>query len=141
MTSPALHTGLRSIDIDLASLDLHEANSPQQRVLAFIEHSLSCIIREIQVRPFGNPVIVLKRIVDVRMCVNSATLEVERRIIDREVTYRFPGQRKDEAWRFGRIQEPTDGFAVLTGTFAACLGKILADIYVAIKTNVTVTKR
>ena len=109
MTSSALHTSPRHINIDLGSLNILEANTPQQRVITFIEQTLYSIIRDIQARPSGNPVIVLKRITDVQTRVNPTTLEVERHIIDREVTYHFPGRHEDEAWRFGRRPKPMDG--------------------------------
>lgn len=75
--------------------------TPQERVCAYIETTLSHIIEEIQTRPCGRPSITLKRIRDVKTSVDPASQQVERQIVDREVTYGFPGKNKHEAWRFG----------------------------------------
>ena len=141
MISSAPHSSLRNIDIDVATLDDSALNNARQRVLTFIEHTLGNIIRDIQIRPCGSPTIVLKRIVDVQTRINPTTHELERHIVDREVTYRFPAKHKEEAWRFGKGQLPSNDTIFLTNSMTACVSKILAEIYTAIKTNVTVTKR
>jgi len=66
----------------------------------------------------------LKRIVAVRPYYDEADfMRLKWHIEDREVQYRFPGRTEDEAWRF------------------TCVGRILSEIYTAIKDGVTVTKR
>ena len=103
MTSASLCAKLQNIDIEVPALEF-EISAPQDRVLAYIEHSLGFCIQAIQTRPDGCPSIALKRIRDVQTSINAVTQRVERQIVDREVTYSFPGKNKDEAWRFGRWQ-------------------------------------
>ena len=81
--------------------------NPREKVLAFIESTLSRVVRDIQFRPSGRPSIALRRITDVKISVNPTTQEVKREIVDREVTYSFPGKNKDEAWRFGGLPRVT----------------------------------
>jgi hypothetical protein len=102
MNPGSLCTGLQNIDAVAENLNILGIDSAQGRVLAYIETTLSHTIQEIQVRPHGCPSITLKRIKDVKASVNVVTQQVERRILDREVTYCFPGKNKDEAWRFGQ---------------------------------------
>ncbi|KIV86723.1 hypothetical protein PV11_02318 [Exophiala sideris] len=95
-----------------------------RRVLAYIEGTFNNILREIQIRPCGRPVIILRRIASVRPYHDGNDFNrLKWHIEDREVTYSFPAKTKDEAWRF------------------ACAGQILAAIYSAIKDGVTITKR
>ena len=102
MNPGSLYASLRNIDASADNLDALGIESAQGRVLAYIETTLGHIIQEIQVRPHGCPSITLKRIKDVQTSVNVVTQQVERRILDREVTYCFPGKNKDESWRFGQ---------------------------------------
>jgi meiotic recombination protein SPO11 len=102
MTSAGLCASLQIIDTSAGNLDVLGIETPQERVLAYIETTLGHTIQAIQVRPHGRPSVTLKRIRDVKTAVNPFTQQVERQIVDREVTYRFPGKNKDEAWRFGR---------------------------------------
>lgn len=66
---------------------------PPGRPSEYIEHTFLDILSEIEKRPFGEPSITLKRIV-----TNGTSLSPE--IKEREVTYRWPGKNKGEAWRF-----------------------------------------
>lgn len=100
MNSVSLCTSLRNIHIVAEELDVFD-QTPRERVLAYIETSLGRIIQAIQVRPHGRPSISLKRVRDVKISVNPGSGQVERQIVDREVTYCFPGKNKDEAWHFG----------------------------------------
>jgi meiotic recombination protein SPO11 len=102
MTSANTCTVSQDIDISAIELEDFGCESPQQRVVAYIETTLRCVIQDIQARPDGRPSVTLKRIRDVKAWVNPFTLQLERQIVDREVTYRFPGRNKDEAWRFGQ---------------------------------------
>lgn len=107
MTSSAPKDYLQAIDINVGtgtSTNL-AADTPRQRVLTFIERTLCDIVRDIQARPCAAPAITLTRIIDVQTSISPDTLDVQRQIIDREVTYRFPGNRKGESWRFGMQQE------------------------------------
>jgi hypothetical protein len=90
------------INTSAANFDVLSSETPQERVVAYIETSLGCIVNAIQVRPDGLPSITLKRIRDVKGFLNPVTQRVERKIVDREVKYGFPGKNKDDAWRFGR---------------------------------------
>ncbi|KAI1622038.1 meiotic recombination protein SPO11 [Exophiala viscosa] len=110
---------------DLSSLPPEPLTTAGNRkVLAYIETTFNHILHEIQIRPCGKPVIVLRRIVSVRPYHDENDLNrLKWHIEDREVTYSFPAKTKDEAWRF------------------ACVGQILAAIYSAIKDGITVTKR
>ena len=100
MTSASLCAILPKIDTPVPTLEAG-VSTPQDRVRAYIENSLGYCIQAIQARPCGCPAITLKRIRDVKTSVNPVTLQVERQIVDREVTYSFPGKNRDEAWRFG----------------------------------------
>jgi hypothetical protein len=60
----------------------------------FIEATLISILSEIEKRPAGNPKISLKRIACDR-------LDPGCQITEREVTYCWPGNNRNEAWRFG----------------------------------------
>ena len=102
MTSANTCTVSQDIDISAINLEDFGCESPRQRVAAYIETTLCCVLQDIQLRPDGRPSITLKRIRDVKAWVNPLTLQVERQIVDREVTYRFPGRNKDEARRFGQ---------------------------------------
>lgn len=62
--------------------------------LAFIESTFLDILSEIEKRPAGDPKIRLRRIVRDPIDLNP-TIRV------REVTYRWPGKTREEAWRFG----------------------------------------
>ncbi|KAJ9500047.1 endodeoxyribonuclease [Exophiala xenobiotica] len=80
-----------------------------QKVLDFIENTFNNILREIEVRPCGKPVIVLRRIVAVRPYYDEADfMRLKWHIEDREVQYRFPGKTDDEAWRFSERQRARD---------------------------------
>jgi hypothetical protein len=73
-----------------------------RKVLTYIETTFNSILREIQIRPCGKPVIVLRRIVSVRPYHDKKDLNrLKWQIQDREVSYSFPAKTKDEAWRFG----------------------------------------
>jgi hypothetical protein len=104
MNSATLCTSLQNIHIVAKNLDVFGEETPQERVLAYIETSLGHIIQAIQVRPHGRPSLSLKRVRDVKISVSPGSGQVERQIVDREVTYCFPGKNKDEAWRFGGWQ-------------------------------------
>jgi hypothetical protein len=103
-----------SQDIDISAIELEDfgLESPQQRVVAYIETTLCHIVQDIQARPYRRPSITLKRIRDVKTLVNPITLQVERQIVDREVTYCFPGRNKDEAWRFGQPRSKLKSFVL-----------------------------
>ena len=98
-------TGLRATSPDINNfaehLDIGGTKTPQERVLFYIEETLGRVLQAIQVRPDGRASIVLRRIKDVKTSINPITQQVVRQIVDREVTYCFPGKNKDEAWRFG----------------------------------------
>ncbi|KIX94171.1 uncharacterized protein Z520_10197 [Fonsecaea multimorphosa CBS 102226] len=96
-----------------------------QLVLDYIEATFNAIIQGIrQPSGHGKPVIALNRIVGVKpYFAEDDTTHLSWHIESREVKYHFPGQNKSEAWRF------------------ACVGRILREIYVAIKQGVTITKR
>ena len=74
--------------------------------LAFIESTFLNILSDIQKRPAGDPKITLKRIVHDPTNLNLS-------IREREVTYRWPGKNREEAWRFGTaiVANQTWGFA------------------------------
>jgi len=77
-----------------------------QKVVDYIENTFSNILREIEARPCGKPVIILKRIVAVRPYYDEADfMRLKWHIEDREVQYRFPGRTEDEAWRFSERQK------------------------------------
>ncbi|OAP61502.1 hypothetical protein AYL99_03705 [Fonsecaea erecta] len=96
-----------------------------QLVLDYIEATFNAILQEIrQSSGHGKPVIVLKRIVAMKpYFAEDDPTHLNWHIESREVKYHFPGQNKAEAWRF------------------ACVGRILREIYVAIRQGVTITKR
>ena len=80
---------------------IESTESPRGRVLAFIETTLSGIVGDIQVRPYGRPSIYLKRITNVQVDVDPVTQTARQQISDKDLIYSFPGRNKDEAWRFG----------------------------------------
>ena len=57
------------------------------------------IIYEIQKRPAGNPHITIRRIIPDRS-------NLSQQVREREVTYRWPGKNREEAWRFGNCFLP-----------------------------------
>jgi hypothetical protein len=67
------------------------------RVLDYIEDTLSSIVKEIQIRPCGKPSITLRRIG--RLSSDPS----QTQITERDITYSFPGKNKEEAWRFGNL--------------------------------------
>lgn len=77
-------------------------DASQKAVLAYIENTFSKILTEIQKRPCGHPIIVLRRITALRAHRSEDQVGMDWEIKDHEVTYGFPGRTKDEAWRFGR---------------------------------------
>lgn len=73
-----------------------------RKVLTYIETTFNKILHEIQIRPCGKPVIVLRRIVSVRPYHDANDFNrLKWHIQDREVSYSFPAKTRDEAWRFG----------------------------------------
>lgn len=83
-----------------------------RKVLDFIESCFNGILQQIKVRPYGKPVIALKRIVAVKPSYDETdSTRLKWNIQDREVRYSFPGKNKDEAWRFGgRLKKPFPSF-------------------------------
>ncbi|KAJ9602252.1 endodeoxyribonuclease [Cladophialophora chaetospira] len=96
-----------------------------QHVMHYIETTFNTILNEITLPSSnGKPVITLKRIVSVKPYYDDDDFaQLKWHIESREVNYHFPGKNQDEAWRF------------------ACVGRILGEIYAAIKHGVTITKR
>jgi len=77
-----------------------------RKVLAYIETTFNNILREIQTRPCGKPVIVIRRIASVRPYHDGSDFNrLKWHIEDREVIYSFPAKTKDEAWRFGEAMK------------------------------------
>lgn len=103
------------------SNDIHHSamREPQVMAVNYIEKTFNQIIKDIHIRPCGHPSIVLKRIAHVKSPGSDNSWEVA----DRQTKITFPGKNKDEAWRF------------------ACVGKLLSEIYTALKTGQVVTKR
>lgn len=78
-----------------------------QKVLHYIQDTFDHILREIQIRPCGQPTIVLKRIVAVKPRYAQAdSTQLQWHVEDREIKYGFPGKNKDESWRFGGTERP-----------------------------------
>ena len=115
-------------------------HSPHKRVADFIEATLGKIVADIQARPCGRPSITLRRITDIKLQIDVSSGQTKRMIVDRAVTYSFPGRNKDEAWRFG-ARKRVSLAGIQSYKVIACIGKILADIHVAVKNRVTITKR
>ena len=101
MTSASLCATLHSIDIVAEDFVNSSIAAPQGRVLTYVEITLGRVLQAIQLRPHGHPSITLKRVKDVKVSVNPITQQVERQVVDRDITYSFPGKNNDEAWRFG----------------------------------------
>jgi hypothetical protein len=82
---------------------------------AHIEVMFLAILCEIQKRPSGNPKITLRRIVPDR-------LNLSQQFKQREVTYRWPGRNREEAWRFGTcyLTHLDEGSRILTGKLSMC---------------------
>ncbi|EXJ60626.1 hypothetical protein A1O7_04779 [Cladophialophora yegresii CBS 114405] len=96
-----------------------------QQVIDYIEATFNAILDEIR-RPSadGKPVLILDRIVSVKPYYDDDDFaRLKWHVEAREVRYHFPGKNKDEAWRF------------------ACVGRILSEIYAALRQGVTITKR
>ncbi|EXJ74677.1 uncharacterized protein A1O5_01370 [Cladophialophora psammophila CBS 110553] len=96
-----------------------------QQVLDYIEATFNAIIHELRLPSGdGKPVVALNRIVAVKPHLDEDdAMRLKWHVESRRVRYHFPGKNKDEARRF------------------ACVGRILREIYVAIKQGVTITKR
>src|SRR4051794_19616269 len=101
MTSASLCATLHSIDTITEDFIIGSIAAPQGRVLTYIENTLDRVLQAIQLRPHGQPSITLKRIKDVKVSISPITRQVERQVVDRNITYSFPGKNNDEAWRFG----------------------------------------
>ncbi|OCT52499.1 Meiotic recombination protein rec12 [Cladophialophora carrionii] len=96
-----------------------------QQVIDYIEATFNAILYEIR-RPSadGKPVVTLNRIVSVKPYYDDDDFaRLKWHVEAREVKYHFPGKNRDEAWRF------------------ACVGRILSEIYAALRQGVTITKR
>ncbi|KIW79776.1 hypothetical protein Z517_06390 [Fonsecaea pedrosoi CBS 271.37] len=96
-----------------------------QLVLDYIEATFNAIIQEIKhTSGHGKPVITMSRVAAVKAYPDEDDpTHLHWHVESRQVQYHFPGRTKAEAWRF------------------ACVGRILREIYVAIKQGVTITKR
>ncbi|RVX66221.1 hypothetical protein B0A52_10148 [Exophiala mesophila] len=116
-----------TFNVDLESLTRQapvHVSLAHQKVIDYIESTFDHIIQEIQVRPYGKPVITLKRITAIKPYYDhSDYMRLKWHIEDRPISYSFPGKNKDEAWRF------------------ACLGRVLGEIYAAVQSGILVTKR
>ena len=88
-----------SIDSSFEALEDTCIETAQERVLFFIETTLSAAMSSVQ--SLQAPSITLRTIKDVHYSESLLTNLLERQIIDREVTYSFPGRNVDEATRFG----------------------------------------
>ena len=85
-------------------MDMGDENDTDhsQRVLQFIEATVTGIEEQLHLRPPGKPSITLKRITGLKPhddLENGEAVWVARH---HNATYSFPGRTKEEAWRFGK---------------------------------------
>jgi meiotic recombination protein SPO11 len=114
-----------------------------RQVLNYIETTFNGILNEIS-NPSGEgrATIRLNRIVSIKPYYdNKDFAHLKWHVESREVAYCFPGRNKDEAWRFGKKQARSCAVHFTFDVFSACVGRILGEIYAAIKQGVTITKR
>lgn len=77
-------------------------NETSVAALQYIESTLDDVLAAFETRPHGSPKIRLKRLRSHLPQASQESGEVSWSVEDRDVTYEFPGQTRDEAWRFSR---------------------------------------
>ena len=75
-------------------------NETSAGALQYIESTLDDVLAAFEKRPHGSPKIQLKRLKSHLPQASQESGDVSWSVEDRDVTYAFPGQTRDEAWRF-----------------------------------------